>query len=437
MIGRMVWHPINGLGLLVALRGWGANEQALVAFADGTSRWVPFRDLSFDPPDEIDKVPPKPNGTCYRVKRKVIEAFRLGVVPADSVEDFTFGRERELQTLKEWLTDPEARVLQLVGPYGSGKSHLLDYMYWYALKNGFAVARVELDPQEAPLYKPKRIYSRLARSFRFPQKNRLGDLRDFLTLPPVKLQFAHHMYFRALYEYEDSYSANIPWEWILGAEGLLRPFTWKYRNEYFICQTCSNVPALYETSTALNVYSYLLSSLGWAAKQCVGLHGLVCLFDEAETMAVASHRDQVEKGARTLSALICAAHDGKAPYKFWSNGLYRGPYTIDVPFLYDTSSGLKLLLAFPERCQSHKLLQLQPCLSLSQLSESALQCLLGKIIACYREVYAFPDGQLPENLIFHRIYASHRPLRLFVKGAVEALDLLRHYPHRDPEQLLQ
>ena len=66
------------------------------------------------------------------------------------------------------------------GQYGSGKSHLLDYMYSLALNNKYAVATVKLDPNEAPPSKPKLVYRKLIQSFRYKDGENYKDIRDFL-----------------------------------------------------------------------------------------------------------------------------------------------------------------------------------------------------------------------------------------------------------------
>ncbi|MBO3757598.1 MAG: DUF2791 family P-loop domain-containing protein, partial [Candidatus Brockarchaeota archaeon] len=109
--------------------------------------------------------------------RKIIEALRLGIVPQKYVEEFTFGREKEIKQIKSWLSNEDESSLILVGEYGVGKTHILEYLYSYLLKDNWAVSIVNLDPNELPFHKPKRVYEAIISSFRFG-KNR--NFRDFL-----------------------------------------------------------------------------------------------------------------------------------------------------------------------------------------------------------------------------------------------------------------
>ncbi len=100
----------------------------------------------------------------------------------DCVEDFTFGRQEESKELMNWLNSNNENVLLLVGEYGTGKTHLLNYAYWRALQEGFAVAYVAMDPNEVPFHKPKRVYSHLIHTFRYYSKESKQNkrFRDFL-----------------------------------------------------------------------------------------------------------------------------------------------------------------------------------------------------------------------------------------------------------------
>ncbi len=61
--------------------------------------------------------------------RRMVEAFRLGIVPYDCVSDFIFGRAEEIQILTDWLDQPDSNAMLTVGEYGTGKTHLLHYAY--------------------------------------------------------------------------------------------------------------------------------------------------------------------------------------------------------------------------------------------------------------------------------------------------------------------
>ena len=51
--------------------------------------------------------------------RRMVEAFRLGIVPYDCVEEFTFGRDKEIKQINEWLDDPNEGTMLIIGEYGT------------------------------------------------------------------------------------------------------------------------------------------------------------------------------------------------------------------------------------------------------------------------------------------------------------------------------
>ena len=68
-------------------------------------------------------------------------------MPARGVRDYTVAREPELADIALLLEEGGGcRVLW--GDYGAGKTHLLEAAEQLALEQGFATARVTLDPRE-------------------------------------------------------------------------------------------------------------------------------------------------------------------------------------------------------------------------------------------------------------------------------------------------
>lgn len=219
-----VSHPKYGRGAVRASRLKGFELH--VAFDDGLTRWVRLDELA---PQEMvqpsSEVTPGfgPAVSDEGLKpRRMIEAFRLGIVPYDCVEDFTFGRDGETHDLLKWLREPTASSLFMVGEHGTGKSHLLHYVYWRALQEGFAVAHVEMDPNETPFRKPKRVYRRLVETLRYRpgKKGQTRGFRDFLRAVLAEGAFRDHTYFRHL---SRTTSDEKLWSWIEAQESIVRP----------------------------------------------------------------------------------------------------------------------------------------------------------------------------------------------------------------------
>lgn len=436
MSERAVFHLRYGRGVVKGARHKGFEVQ--VAFDDGLTRWVRSDELAET--EVVRSVPPAAmhvplafSDECFK-SRRMIEAFRLGIVPYDCVEEFTFGRDEETQNLMDWLDESDESTMLVVGEYGTGKSHLLHHTYGRALEEGFAVAYVEMDPNESPFHKPKRVYSRLVRTlqFRSKQDGQLKGFRDFLKEALARDAFNDHRYLRYLIGKTPDETL---WDWIEARESSIRPWSlygWRY----------SRLPGLYDYSTTANIYCYLLSALGWAAKEILGLKGLLLIFDEAEAVDVFYYNYQFEKGLNFLKALIRAGDNDESllgsPYNTGLDycGVGVGPY---IPFLYKQLCGLKLLFAFTPIYILNWLHELQSALKidLEPLTDIALKDVFEHICLLYDSAYDFLEEDLTIDAVFRRVTTQSGRTRLFVKGSVEALDLIRLSHGKALDEVLQ
>jgi len=428
----IVIHPRYGRGVVKQTRH--KDFKLLVAFDDGIPRWVRMDELAekgiLSSTSYVTTVTPNtlPAFSDERFKsRRMIEAFRLGIVPYDCIEEFTFGREKETDILMDWLNNSEESTLLVIGEYGTGKSHLLHYTYGRALQSGFAVAYIEMDPNESPFYKPKQVYSHFVRTlrFRFVQDNQLKGFRDFLKAAIDRGSFENHIYFRHLI---GKMSDENLWDWIEASESSIRPWDTDFRNlNYF------SLPGLYDYSTAANIYCYLLSALGWAAKEILGLKGLLLIFDEAEVVnRVFSY--QIDKGYNFMNALISVANNDSQLLRK-PNGISgigfdycrtgEGP---NIPFIYKQPSGLKLLFAFTNLSPLYRLIGFQtiPRIDLEPLTDAAFKEVFEHICLIYDSAYNFLEEDVTIDHIYREVrFGRSGRTRSLVKGAVEALDLLR------------
>ena len=101
-------------------------------------------------------------------ERTVIEAFRLGIVPSSSIMEWTLGRSKEIETVHKWLKDESSGTLILRGEYGSGKSHLIEYLHASGFELNYAVSLVGINPCDAQPGFPKRVYRHLIRNLKIP-----------------------------------------------------------------------------------------------------------------------------------------------------------------------------------------------------------------------------------------------------------------------------
>lgn len=433
MTTKEVVHPRYGRGVVLQRRHKGF--ELLVEF-DGVRRWVridELREAELLPP--APRFPPAPEPDEHFKSRRMIEAFRLGIVPYDCVEDFTFGREQEVKQIAQWLSSQseQSGTMLVVGEYGSGKTHLLHYALGRALQEGYAVSWVEMDPNEAPFHKPKRVYKQLIQNMRYPLGGTsVGNFRDFLKRALSLGALKDHEYFKRIMGHEFDETL---WEWIEAREPSIRP--WSFYN-----WTYNSLPGLYDYSTAANIYCYLLSALGWAAREVMSLKGLLLVFDEAETVEMNYYSYQAERSRNFLRALIRTADNEPAlQEKPWNSGLDYcgvgvGPR---IPFLYEEVSGLKLLFAFTSLDWNYYYswtdgyysktpyipeIERIPKSELEPLSEKALRQVFEHICLLYDSAYDYLEEDVTIDAIFNILNQSIQT-RLFVKGAVEILDIAR------------
>jgi len=304
MSERIIEHFKFGKGTVKKLRNNGF--ELFVEFEIGFSQWVRFDDVQEISTLTSRDIPlPKPTFSAIPKSRRLIENLRLGIVPYDCVDAFTFGRSVETNQILNWLKASENSTLILVGEYGAGKSHLLHYAHGRALQEGFAVAIVEIDPNERPFHKPKRIYGSLVRTLSYID-NRDGQIKGFRDLIKEALSrnfLRDHIYFLRLIGKSPDESR---WEWIEARESLAKPID----NSIY-----TPLPGLYDYTTAANIYCYLLSGLGWTARTALKLKGLLLLFDEAESLEMSYYQTQFDRGLNFLKALIRTADNDESLLK--------------------------------------------------------------------------------------------------------------------------
>ena len=413
-----------------------------------------------------------PNPAHFK-SRRMIEAFRLGIVPHDCVSDFIFGRAEEIRHFTDWLHNPDNSSLMVAGGYGSGKTHLLHYIYGHARQEGFAVALIEMDPNESPFHRPKQVYRRFVQNLQFydtesGQPKILG-FRELIQEAVARGALEDHTYFKCLI---DRRLDDTLWEWIEARDISLRPSNVYQQTKLHVGrrnidtaernlkrmeevlkevqrfvdgsgsmspESHPNLPGLYPYYKAANIYCYLLSALGWAAQAILGLKGLLLIFDEAETVDSYDNLYQADKSQNFLKALVRTADSddrllvspAETDLDYCQVGVGRS-----IPFLYKQPSGLKLLFAFtpidtrrggilstvfPELQESFRI-------NLESLAEASQKTLFHHVYLRYKSAYDDFKAELPADTldaIFRRLIRIPGPVRMFVKATVETLDLIR------------
>ena len=122
--------------------------------------------------------------------RRAIEALRSGVPNRDAVmalgcaqPDIEKKFRQQLQSAKQGVVDGSMTHGMLVaGDFGTGKSHLLEYLMHLALEENFVCSKVVIS-KETPLYDPVKLYRAAAEAAIVP-----GKRGDALTEIATKLK---------------------------------------------------------------------------------------------------------------------------------------------------------------------------------------------------------------------------------------------------------
>jgi hypothetical protein len=366
----------------------------------------------------------------YRARR-IIEAQRLGITPDEDVREFTLGRDREMDTLSNWLESDSMNsgAFLIEGAYGVGKTHLLDFIAIKAQENGYASARVQMDPNETPFNEPRRVYAEVVQKLTYTYQGETRHLlRNFLTDAfSAGYDAEDHQYFRMVRR--DRYRIpDIVWEWIEAQGQATKPQVEAKDKKHY--------RTLYKPSCAYNVYTYLLSSLSWIAYNWLGLKGLLVLFDESESFSLASTQTRALRAGQFVEALMRTAQDDPMMMKTGSRiGLSQShrdtcEYTRDIPFSYARPARLKLAFAFTDLSDLRdrvrgtrevQSLSLQPIASNTHLREA-----YDKIRHLYCLAYDLNIKKTPDD--FDRVLRRSTLTRTFIKGCVESLDEWSAYP---------
>lgn len=472
-VGQTVSHKVFGNGEVVRRRRGGYD--LLVRFSDGLDRWAVHHDLTVikdaqngsktsisqespgsderlssasvvhqarpqgapnlvdlnrlrSPAKQLDTTetpgsldtPLKDSHIC----RRMIEAFRLGIVPTDCLTQFTFGRELQIQLFDQWLHSKDTNNLFLFGTYGSGKTHLQNYLAQVLLANGYATATVIIDHQESPLYKPKRVFSEIVKSFRFPiDGSRVGGFREFVQSSLLKGGLRDHLHFSQMADCEN----ELQWSWIECRESYTRPMAWESYEYGSRLNRFTHLPSLPDFGTATNVYCYLISGLGHAAIHQQNLRGLAVFFDEAESV-------DLNRGANFLKALTRTANNDPRltdPEALWTTGLTFGLNYRSIPFIYRRPTGLNLVFAFTDQHSLERISSIGEFLKLDldPISQSAIREMQERLCRVYGVAYG--DGALAiDSSVVQRLLrefnANHSDsTRMSVKAVVEFLDFRR------------
>jgi hypothetical protein len=416
-----VSHPVFGEGEILDYR-WRGTE-VLVKFQSGLRLWIPT--------SRVLPVAREEQPISEISARRMIEAFRMGIVPHQDVDDFTFGRDIEIEKILNGLANLEqgkGGVFLIEGEYGSGKTHLLEYIHHQALKMNMVTSHCEFDPREVAPNRPKRVWRELVHNLRFINQEQENSFRDLLRRA-TDLPINDHCFFTPLLAKlqrldESDLMTEVFWQWIEGES--TKEYAVEYRGPYRILGGY-RIPALYDFSTAADFYCYNISGLSYIAQQ-LKLNGLVILIDEAETVTHLWDIIAFARGMNFLEGLIRTAVNDPELKKIDSRLIHN--QVRPTPYIYKDSYIL-LVIATTPMPYDYTYIKLtnfiKNRITLAPLSEKALTEAFTRLALVYSRAYPnFALNDLEKKRLFiNALKKKDEGIRLFIKYCVEALDLIR------------
>lgn len=420
----VVSHPVFGEGEVITSRLNG--QELYIHFYSGLRLWVLRKRLLF-----ISEAPLLEKKFDKIKAKRICEALRMGIVPRQDCEDFTFGREEEVNSLKriiKKLKEGKGDAFLIEGEYGSGKTHLLEYLYHYALKEGLCVSKVTLTPDEVSPHRPKRFWKEFVANLKFLKNDQEYGFRDLLRLA-TNLNLYDNIFFAKLLPKlknidEASIKSEVLWQWL---EGESTKEYAVYLTDKFRIKGGVRIPALYDFSTASDFYCYLISSLSYIAQK-LNLYGILLLIDEAETVAHLWRFQDFLKGLNFLIGLIRICYNDPELKKIDREMVHNRMRP--TPYIYKDAY-ISLVMATTPLSYNYEYIRLinlfKNRLTLDNLKEKDLYECFYTLYSIYKTCY--PQFSLDENeqrKILEEAIKRSSGIRDFLKFVIEVFDIYRH-----------
>lgn len=423
---KIVAHNIFGEGIVLESRWDGVESR--VKFRSGLCLWLPTKWLK---PIQLKEKELKLDRIS---SKRILEAFRLGVVPHQDIEYFTFGREYEINLLQAGLNNLKkgtGEVYQIEGGYGAGKSHLLEYLRHRSLKQGLVTTYCELHIQETPPYRPKKIYHELVYNMRYIKDGYEHSYRDLLK-EAAELEITDHCFFTPVLKRvkemgNGDLHSEVFWQWIEGES--TKDYATDKLSPYRV-RGGQAIPALYDFSTAADFYNFILSGLGYLVHQ-LGLGGLVIIIDEFEEINHIWEYHLKERGLNFLEGIIRVARNDEGLKKIDPRLIHN--QVRPTPYLYKEPHILLVLATTP--AEDNKFTEwITKSIHLRKFSRLEFELIFDNLLKVYQ--CAYQDFQIEpkmgDNILNAALKKTREELREFIKFSVEAFDWVRlcHKPQR-------
>lgn len=378
------------------------------------------------------------------------KALRVGIAPAQYIQDLTIGLQEERASLQDGLNRAHKQggaVRAVIGEYGYGKSHIVELTAQEALEQNFLVAATSLDLYELPAHRAFDIYASLMRNLRYPDNDERGVeplVERAVVLPRVIEQLRSltsqqndplAVALTALGNTASSRQRKLWVQWLMGG-----------RRQYVMTKAIPRdvrFPSIYRVGHNARQIAYLLSGMSVLAR-LLGYSGLAVLLDEAESYSLLRPY-QRPKASLFFSAVIYAAlreSQNRISAANFPQHRFR-----NYPLTYNDRQSLFFLFTVTHSdrrmpvdawLDEEQILVLNP-----QHSPQEIGHFLERVLVYHTRAYAYEAGERQRQIrrgAAEWLAQGMRNRRLSIRGivrlSVELFDLLYLYPNYEVVTLL-
>ena len=455
MLGEKVEHPQYGPGQIVSLyrngTEWTVRFESGLRFRRPRSEFVGQQGILLAPaaPLPLPNVPPM-SRTQFDA-RQLLEALRVGVAPAQHIEELTIGLKEERTSLDVALNLAHRNggsVRAVVGDYGFGKSHIVELCAREALNRNFLVAITSLDLYELPAHRAFAIYANLMRNLRYPHTDErgLGPLFETtINMPQIHAQLPDltsveddplHVGLAALANISSTRQRKAWLQWLMGGR--------RVRSMNRAIPSGIRFPTIYRIGHNARQIAYLLSGISVLARM-TGYSGLCILLDEAESYSLLSPY-QRPKASLFFRAVIYAALQ-KGQTRFRADDFPQHRWR-NYPLVYEDRQSLFFLftvthsdkrMPVDEWLDPEQILTLDPHHTPQEIGRY-----LEQVMAYHAQAYDYEIGERQRQIrrgaaehIARGMHNNRLSIRGVVRLGVELFDLLYLHPDYETVALLE
>jgi len=400
--GDRVFHPIFGHGTIQRVQG----RMTEVQFDDHAPTFrMTQADLVPVEAPELALPPMHPDDAV-----QALEALRLGVVPATAAAAMTVRRDNQIDAIHGLLgCGSGLRVVR--GPYGSGKTHMLEVGSAEALAANWLVATATFDPQDISPSHPIRIYGALIRGLRYPSGEVGSGLLPLLEKIPADADHlvgtrSHRWLSAALFAVHNAPDLVYRVLDLIEGQAPLEAHTQVYQA---LRQRGYRGPKLYmlrDVRTIGQIVAYLLGGIASWAKEA-GYQGLFLVLDEAEFVDRLGSADRLL--AKHMLSFLAMATLPEDKLAFDPEDLHRGGHEVHrrIPVRFTDDQPLAAITAFtPNPAIDEVLSQIlkdDSPIELDVLGHSAAEELADRVLALVRIAHPHVDPPSTDRRVIRQI----------------------------------